>query len=84
MCNLSALVDICISLIKKIIDIIIDRQHEPKITLAVNTSSRYKAKTVNILNKKPKAANLIVHLKTEIQLLKLINCFFHSGGICFS
>ena len=52
-----ALVEIWISLIKNAIDIIIDRQHDPKITLATNKVSKYNANTVNILNKKPKAAN---------------------------
>ena len=38
--NLSALVEICISLIKNIIEIIIDKQHEPKITRAKKSSSK--------------------------------------------
>ena len=38
----------------------------------------------NMLNKKPNAANNIVHLKRVILPLRLMNCFFHSGGICFS
>ena len=42
------------------------------------------ANTVSILNRKPKDANKIVHLKSVILPLRLINCFFHSGGICFS
>ena len=82
--SLSAFVEIWISLIKKIIEIIIDKQQEPKITLAIKTSSKYNAKTVNILNKNPKAANKIVHLKRLILELKFKNCFFHSGGMCFS
>ena len=73
-----------ISLIKNIIEIIIDKQQDPKITLAINSSSKYRANTVNMLNKKPKAANNIVHLKIEIRLLKFKNCFCHSGGTCFS
>ena len=63
---------------------IIDRQHDPKIILAISTSSRYRAKTVSILKRKPKAANKIVHLNRVILPLKLINCFLHSAGICFS
>ena len=39
-CNFKALVDSCISLRKKIIEIIIDKQHEPKIILAKKTSSK--------------------------------------------
>ena len=77
MCKFKALVEIWISLIKNAIDIIIDRQHDPKITLAKNKVSKYNANTVSILNKKPKAANIIVHLRIDILLLKLINCFFH-------
>ena len=42
------------------------------------------AKTVSILNRKPNEANKIVHLRSVILPLKFINCFFHSGGICFS
>ena len=56
-------------------DIIIDKQHEPKITLATKIVFKYKAKTVSILNKKPKAANKIVHFKSVILPLKLMNCF---------
>ena len=76
-CKFNALVEICISLIKNAIDIIIDKQQDPNMTLATNKVSRYSANTVNILNKNPKAANIIVHLKIDIRLLKFINCFFH-------
>ena len=38
----------------------------------------------NKLNKNPKDANRIVHLKRLILELRFKNCFFHSGGICFS
>ena len=69
---------------KSLIEINIDKQHEPKIIQAKKTSSKYRAKTVNILNKNPNEANIIVHLIIVILLLKFINCFFHSGGICFS
>ena len=47
-------------------------------------SSKYKANTVNILKRNPNEAKSIVHLKRVILPLRLINCFFHSGGICFS
>ena len=60
-----------------------DKQQDPKITLARKTSSKYSANTVSILNKKPNAANNIVHLKRVILPLRFINCFFHSGGMCF-
>ena len=73
-----------IEFIKKIIDSIIDKQHDPKITLAIKILSRYKPKTVSILNKKPNAPNIIANLITLILAFKLINCFFHSGGVCFS
>ena len=59
--------------IKKIIDIIIDRQQDPKIILATNILSKYKANTVSILNKKPKAENIIVSFKTPILSFKFIN-----------
>ena len=62
------MVEICISLIKKTIDIIIDKQQDPKIILATNIFSRYSAKTVNILNKNPNAENIIVYFKTFILL----------------
>ena len=75
-CNFNAFVEICISRIKNIIDIIIDKQHDPKINLATIKLSRYKAKTVNMLKRNPKAANKIVHLKRVILPLKFINCFF--------
>ena len=55
------------------IDIIIDKQQVPNISLAKKTSSKYKAKTVNMLNKKPNAANIIVHLIIVILLLKFMN-----------
>ena len=61
-----------------------DKQQDPNITLAKNSLSKYNPKTVSILNKNPKAANKIVHLNKVILVLRLINCFFHSGGICFS
>ena len=38
MCNFNALVEVWISLIKNIIEIIIDKQQEPKISLAMKTS----------------------------------------------
>ena len=38
MCNFSALVEVWISLIKNIIEIIIDKQQDPKINLAIKTS----------------------------------------------
>ena len=47
-------------------------------------SLKYSPKTVNMLNKKPKAANTIENFKRLILLLRLINCAFHSGGVCFS
>ena len=84
MWSFKALVETWISTIKKIIDIIIDKQHDPKITLAKKTSSKYRANTVNILNKKPNAPNIIDHLSKVILPLKLINCFFHSLGTWFS
>ena len=66
------------------IDTIIDKQQDPKITRAKKTSSRYKANTVNMLKRNPNEAKSIVHLKRVILPLRLMNCFFHSGGICFS
>ena len=62
---------------------IIDKQHDPKITLAKKTSSKYNANTVNMLNKKPNAANNIVHLKSVILPLKFINCFFYKRNSDF-
>ena len=61
-----------------------ERQQEANIILAEKTSFKYKAKTVPILNKKPKAANNIENFSTLILLLRLINWLFHSGGVCFS
>ena len=61
-----------------------ERQHDPKINRAIKISFKYKPKTVIILNKKPKAANIIVHRNNVILPLKFINCFFHSGGTWFS
>ena len=69
---------------KNKIDIIIDKQQDPNITRAKTNSSKYKANTVNILKRNPNEAKSIVHLKRVILPLKLMNCFFHSGGICFS
>jgi hypothetical protein len=63
---------------------IIDKQHDPKIILATKSSSKYRAKTVSILKRKPKDAKRIVHLNKVIRPLRFINCFFHSGGMCFS
>ena len=37
-----------------------------------------------LIYKNPKAANKIVHLKRPILELRFKNCFFHSGGMCFS
>ena len=42
--QLKAFVEICISLIKNIIEIIIDKQQEAKIILAKKTLSKYKSK----------------------------------------
>ena len=52
--------------------------------VAIKNLSKYNANTVNILNKKPNAANKIVQRNSVILLLRFKNCFFHSGGICFS
>ena len=49
------------------------RQHETKIILAIKISLKYNPKTVNILNKKPKAANTIENFKRLILLFRLIN-----------
>ena len=38
---------------------IMDKQQDPKITRAKKTSSRYKANTVNILNRNPNEAKSI-------------------------
>ena len=83
-CNLIAFVEIWISLIKKTIDTIIERQQDPNIILATSILSKYRANTVNILNKNPNAENIIVSFKTPILSFRLINWFFHSGGVCFS
>ena len=50
-----------------------DKQQEAKIILAKKTSSKYKANTVPILNRKPNAANRIENLNTFTLLFKLIN-----------
>ena len=70
--------------IKKTIDIIIDKQQEPNINLAISKLSKYRANTVSILNKKPNAANIMQYFITTILLSKFINWAFHSGGVCFS
>jgi ribosomal protein L23 len=68
---------------KKSIDIIIDKQQEPKINLAIKTSFKYRPNTVNILNKKPNAANMIVQRSSVIRPLKLMNCFSIHGECDF-
>ena len=69
---------------KNCIDKIKDKQHEPKMNLAKNRLSKYRAKTVIILNKKPKLANPRVNFIHLTLSFKFISCFSHSGGICFS
>ena len=47
----------------KKIERIIQIQHEAKPNLAYKTKSKYKSKTVTILNKKPKAENPITNFR---------------------
>ena len=50
-----------------------DRQQDAKINLAINKVSKYRAKTVSILNKKPNAANIMQYLITTILLSKFMS-----------
>ena len=67
----------------KIIENIMLIQHVPKIILAIKVLPKYKANTVNILNKKPNPPNAKVYFNKVILPFKFSNCFFHSEGICF-
>ena len=62
-CNFNAFVERKISNKNKSIDKIIDIQQLAKINLAIRILSRYKHKTVSILNKKPKLAEPIAYFK---------------------
>ena len=62
-CNFNAFVDKKISKRNNTIDTIIDIQHEAKINLANITLSKYKPKTVIILNKNPNPAAPIAYFK---------------------
>ena len=62
-CNFNAFVDRKISNKNNNIDIIIDIQHVAKINLAIKIDSKYKPKTVSILNKKPRLAAPIAYFK---------------------
>ena len=62
-CNFNAFVDRKISNKNKTIDIIIEIQQEANINLAKKTLSRYKPRTVIILNKNPSPAAPIENFK---------------------
>ena len=50
---------------------------------AARVLSKYKAKTVSILNKNPKPPKANVYLRSVILPFMFSSCLFHSGGICF-
>ena len=81
--NCKALFESLISCKKRNIEIIIHKQQAANINLANNKISRYNAKTVSMLNKKPKLAKPIVYFSKFVLPFRLCNCFSHSGGIFF-
>jgi len=62
-CNLRAFVERKISKRNKRIETIIEIQHEANINLAIKIASKYKPRTVDILNKNPKLAAPIENFK---------------------
>ena len=71
--NFRALFESRISCKNKKIEIIMQKQHAAKINLAIWRLPRYSIKTVDMLKRKPKAANPMVNFNKFVLLFKTCN-----------